>query len=142
MKRMLLLFVATAAIMSATAQVPNLGSAGPGKLITQLVNAIKPSSFTDAFAGQRSSWLDKVSKLTDAPGIGKAVSQLAGFIKPGMFRQGFDVAGLMNTANTVKSLSSAGGLLKNFEGGLKPEAMSADWGKQRSGWLNALNLLK
>ena len=142
MKRIFFLFVAATAFMAATAQVPNLGSANPGKLITQLVNAIKPSSFTEAFAGQKSSFLDKVSKLTDAPGIGKAISQLAGFIKPGMFKQGFDVAGLMNTANTVKSLSGVGGLLKNFEGGLKPEALTEGWGKQRSGWLSALNLLK
>jgi hypothetical protein len=39
-------------------------------------------------------------------------------------------------------MSDATGLLKNLEGNLKPEAMTADWAGKRSGWLTALDLLK
>ena len=117
-------------------------SAGPGKLLTQLEGAIKPASFLSSFAGEKSSWLGKAGKVTDAIGMAQSVSSLAGFIKPGMFKSGFNVSNLIQTANTVKTMSAATGVLKNLEGGLKPEALSDGWNQQRSGWLSALSLLK
>jgi hypothetical protein len=33
-------------------------------------------------------------------------------------------------------------LLKNLEGGLKPEAFESGWAQKRTGWLSALNLIK
>ncbi|MBS1564937.1 MAG: hypothetical protein JST39_11145, partial [Bacteroidetes bacterium] len=49
---------------------------------------------------------------------------------------------LIQTANTVKTMSAATGVLKSLEGGLKPAALSDSWNQQRSGWLSALSLIK
>jgi hypothetical protein len=120
----------------------NAKAAGPGQLLTQIAGAIKPTSFLSSFAGSKSAWLSKAGKVTDAIGMAQSISSLAGFVKPDMFKSGFNVSSLLQTAGTVKTLTSAAGLLKNFEGGLKPDALSSSWGQQRSGWLSALSLLK
>lgn len=125
------------------AQIPKVGGSGnAGKLLTQFVNAIKPTSFTDEWAGQKSGFLGSVGKISSAAGFASSISSLAGFIKPGMFKSGFNVQTLLNAANTVKTIKDASGLLKSFEGGLKPEAFVSGWAQKRSGWLSALNLLK
>ncbi len=124
------------------AQLPKVAKAGPGKLLTQFANAVKPASFLSSWTGEKTSWLAKAGKVTDAIGIAQSVSSLAGFIKPDMFKSGFNVASLLQTANTVKTITDATGVLKSLEGGLKPEALSTGWNKQRTGWLSALNLLK
>lgn len=137
-------------LFSAQAQLPDLSkakagaatTAGPGKLLTQLAGAIKPTSFLSSWAGSKSSWLSKAGKVTDAVGTAQSVASLAGFVKPDMFKSGFNVSNLIQTANTVKTMSAATGVLKNLEGGLKPEALSDGWNQQRGGWLSALNLLK
>jgi hypothetical protein len=59
-----------------------------------------------------------------------------------MFKNGFNLQSLLKTANSVKSMADATGLLKNLEGSLKPEAMTNDWKAKRGGWLNALSLLQ
>ena len=132
------------------AQLPDLSkakesaatSAGPGKLLTQLAGAIKPTSFLSSWAGSKSGWLSKASKVTDAVGTAQSVASLAGAIKPDMFKSGFNVSSLIQTANTVKTMSAASGVLKNLEGGLKPEAFTDSWKSQSSGWLSALSMLK
>ncbi|MFL5809373.1 MAG: hypothetical protein ACJ749_07605, partial [Flavisolibacter sp.] len=94
-----ILFVSTA-----RAQTPKLptgsvtGIPNAGKLISQLVSAIKPSSFTDAFKGEKSSLLDKAANATDPKGIASAVSSLAGFIKPNLFKGGINPQSIMQTA--------------------------------------------
>jgi len=114
-----------------------------GNLLSQFAGGLKPTSFLDSWTGGgKTDWLSTAAKVTDATGLGKSISSLAGFIKPTLFKSGFNVANLVKTANTVKTLSSAAGLLKNLEGGLKPEAFTSAWAGQRSGWLSALNLLK
>ncbi|MFT3825674.1 MAG: hypothetical protein QM731_17270 [Chitinophagaceae bacterium] len=115
---------------------------GIGNLLTQFSSAIKPTSFLSSWTGQKTSWLGAASKVTDAVGTAKSISSLAGFIKPDMFKSGFNVNSLIQTAGTVKTMSSATGLLKNLEGGLKPEALTSAWSSQRSGWLSALDLVK
>jgi len=135
-------------VSTSSAQTPKLpgGSvasvANAGKLLSQLAGAIKPSSFTDAFKGEKSSWLDKAAKVTDPKGIAGSVSSLAGFIKPGMFKQGLNAQSILQTAGKVKSLADASGLLKTFEGALKPDAFTSGWASQKTGWLSALSLLK
>ncbi len=114
-----------------------------GNLLTQFAGAIKPTSFLSSWAsGGKTDFISTASKVTDAIGVGKSISSLAGFIKPDMFKSGFDVTKLVQAANTVKTLSSAAGLLKNLEGGLKPDALLSSWSTQRPAWLSALNLIK
>ena len=114
-----------------------------GKLISQLTGALKPTSFTDAWTGGKTGFMSKAQKVSDAVSMASTVASLAGFIKPSLFKEGSSVAGLLQTANKVKTMTDAAGLLKSFEGGLKPEAFTSAWsGGERSGWLSALNLLK
>ncbi len=118
------------------------GTINAGSLLTQLMNAIKPSSFTDQWQNEKSNWLSSVAKIAGAPGMIENVSSLATFIKPSMFRDGFNLQNFLETASKATSIADATGLMKNLEGGLKPEAMVSDWGNKKNGWLNALNLLK
>lgn len=132
---------------STLGQVPNVpkeavSAANPGKLLTQFTNAIKPASFTDAWSGEKGGFLSKVQKASNAASIASTISSLAGFIKPNMFKQGTNAQTIIQGANTVKTITDAAGLLKSFEGGLKPEAFLSSWSGQRSGWLSALSLLK
>lgn len=116
--------------------------ASPGKLLSQFTQAIKPASFLSGWSGEKSGWLNKAGNITSAIGMAQSLSSLIGFLKPESFKSGFNVQNLLKTANTVKTMSSAVGLLKGLEGGLKPELLSDSWGEQRSGWLSALNLVK
>lgn len=123
--------------------LPKAGKANIGSLLTQFAGALKPTSFLDSWTGGgKTDWLSAAAKVTDGGGLGKSIASLAGFIKPDMFKSGFNVASLVKTANTVKTLSSATGLLKNLEGGLKPEALTSGWASKRPAWLSALNLIK
>ena len=87
--------------------------------------------------------MGKAQKVSDAVSMASTVASLAGFIKPNLFKEGSSAAGILQTANKVKTMTDAAGLLKSFEGGLKPEAFTSAWsGGERSSWLSALNLLK
>jgi hypothetical protein len=143
-QRFLVLFlVASLGTITTQAQLPKVSKPTIGNLLTQFAGALKPTSFLGNWAsGGKTDWLSAASKVVDAAGAAKSVSSLAGFIKPDMFKSGFSVDGLLKTANTVSTISSAAGLLKNLEGGLKPEAFLSSWASKRSGWLSALNLLK
>jgi len=138
----LLLTFSSALFAQLPVKIPGTGNAGIGNLVSQFTNAVKPASFTDAWAGNKGSFLSNAGKITDAVGVGKSIASLAGFIKPGMFKQGFNVQNLISTAGTIKTMAQATGLLKSFEGGLKPEAFTSGWAGKRSGWLSALNLIK
>ena len=135
-------------VSTTSAQTPKLptgsvtGVPNAGKLLSQLVTAIKPSSFTDAFKAEKSNWLDKAAKVADPKGIAGSVSSLAGFIKPNLFKQGLSAQSILQTAGKVKTMADASGLLKTFEGALKPEAFTGGWASQKTGWLSALSLLK
>ena len=117
-------------------------SVNAGKLITQFTNALKPSSFTDAFKSGKGDFVSKAQKVSSAVSMAQTISSLAGFVKPGLFKEGSSAQSIMAAANSVKTMTDAAGLLKTFEGGLKPEAFLSSWTGQRSGWLKALNLLK
>ena len=146
----LLLFLTSVGFLTTQAQLKDAlnktatsTKANIGSLLSQFAGAIKPTSFLSSWAsGGKTDFLSTASKVTDAVGVGKSISSLAGFIKPDMFKSGFDVSKLIQTANTVKTLSSAAGLLKNLEGGLKPEALLSTWTSQKPAWLSALNLIK
>lgn len=146
MKKAILIILLLAGVcVMVKGQVPTVKTsdiANAGKLLSQFTNAIKPSSFNSNWTGEKSSFLSNAAKITDAAGLAQSISSLAGFLKPGMFKSGFNLQSILDGAKSVASMGQAAGLLKNLEGGLKPEAMSSGWNKQRSGWLNALNLLK
>jgi hypothetical protein len=59
-----------------------------------------------------------------------------------MFKQGSSAKSIMDMGSKVKTMTDAAGLLKSFEGGLKPEAFTSAWSTMRPGWLSALNQLK
>lgn len=132
------------------AQLPDLkkatqnvtSAANPGQLLTQFTDAIKPTSFLSSWSGAKGNWLGKASKITSAISMAQSVSSLVRFLKPSSFKTGFHVQSLLSTANTVRTMSSAGSLIKSLEGGLKPESLSDSWGQQRSGWLSALSVLR
>ena len=138
------LTLATFCYYNANAQVPNVSAnhVNAGSLLTQFAKAIKPASFLSSWASGKSGWLSKAAKVASAPGMASSISSLAGFIKPSMFKSGFNVQELMSAAGAAKSMSDAAGLLKNLEGGLKPEAMSSEWGAKKTSWESALALLK
>lgn len=151
MKKLLSLSLALFVLLAANAQIPDAvtkaastttAAANAGKLLTQFAGALKTTSLLSSFAGQKTGWLAKAGKVTDAVGMAQTVASLAGGIKPGMFKSGFNVSSLISTAATVKTLAGAGGLLKNLSGGLKPEAMASGWATQKPGWETALGLLK
>jgi hypothetical protein len=126
------------------AQVPNVSTKhlNAGSLLTEFAKAIKPGSFLSSWASGKSGWLSKASKVTDAAGMASSISSLAGFIKPDMFKKGFNLQNLTQAAGAAKSMADATGVLKNLEGGLKPEAMSSDWAAKKTGWESALAMLK
>ena len=126
----------------AMGQLPAVPKINAGTLLTQLVNGIRPSSFQSTFSAEKESWLTKAVKTTDIPGLAKNISSFESFIKPSMFKQAFSLKNLQQLATTAKTASDAAGLLKNLEGGLKPEAMTDAWASRRPEWTNALNLLK
>ncbi len=136
------LFVLMFSSSFAQIKLPSTGGGGIGNLVSQFTNAINPASFTDKWATNKSSFLSNAGKITDAVGVVKSIASLAGFIKPGMFKQGFNIQNLISTANTVKTMAQATGVLKSFEGGLKPEAFTSGWAAKRPAWLNAVNLIK
>ena len=149
-KMSLFLLIAGLAVTSSQAQLKDVLSKGSaasgvnaGSLLQQFSGALNPTSMLSSWAsGGKTNWLSAAGKVSDAVSMGKSISSLAGFIKPGMFKQGFNVSSLIQTANTVQTVSAAGGLLKNLEGGLKPEALTSNWASKRPAWLNAVSLLK
>jgi len=147
-KVMFCTLVFMAGIASSYAQIPEVSkekvtsAANISGLITQLTSAIKPSSFTDSWAEGKDGVMGKAQSASDAAGIASTVSSLAGFIKPSLFKPGSTAASIASAAGKVTTMAQATGLLKSFEGGLKPEAFTSGWSGQRSGWLSALNLLK
>jgi len=147
-KFLLLLLVIGLTATTSQAQLKDVlskagGSSSPSSLLTQFAGALKPTSFLSSWAsGGKSSWLSAAGKVSDAISMAKSVSSLTSFIKPSMFKQGFNVGSITQAASTVKTLSDAGGLLKNLEGGLKPEAFLSSWASKRPAFDKALSLLK
>jgi hypothetical protein len=146
MKRMILIMLLVIPIVvTVNAQkIPtvNTGKANVGQLLSQFAGAIKPASFLSSWTAGKSGWLSKAAKVADASGLAGSVSSLAGFIKPGMFKNGFSLKNLQQAATTAKTMGEATNLLKDLEGGIKPEAMTSGWNDKRTGWLSALSLIK
>lgn len=124
-------------VKTPTAAAPNIGS-----LVSQFTDGINPTSFTDKWTDGKAGFLGNAGKIANPAGLGQSITSLAGFIKPEMFSKGFNLQGLLSTAATVKTMTQATGLLKNLEGGLKPDAFASGWAGKRSGWLSALSLIK
>lgn len=119
------------------------GAPKPGNLLSQFAGALKPTSFLPSWgSGGKTDWLSAAGKVSNAVSMAKSVTSLTSFIKPDLFKSGFNVGSLTQAASAAKTYSDASGVLKSLEGGLKPEAFLSSWAGQRSGWLNALNLLK
>jgi hypothetical protein len=151
MKKLIGVSLAFCIVISASAQLPDAvtkaktgatTAANPGKLLTQFAGALKTTALLSSFTGQKTGWLAKAGKVSDAVGMAQSVASLAGGINPAMFKSGFNVNSIVQAASTVKTLSAAGGLLKNLSGGLKPEAFTNGWTAQQPAWESALSLLK
>lgn len=127
----------------AQAQLPSVpGNVNAGKLLVELINNIKPASFISSFAGKKGDLISSAAKAVTGPALAKNISSLAGFIKPGLFTKGFNLKSLQDAASTAKTLTDAAGLMKNLEGGIKPEGMVEGWDAKRTKWSSALDLLK
>ena len=149
MKKMLASFLLPVLLCTYVhAQLPKVNKSAitsavnPGQLLTQFTSALKPTSFLSSFAGAKDGILGKAQKAASALEIANTVSSLVGFIKPDMFKQGSTAKSLMDMAGKAKTMTDAAGLLKSFEGGLKPEAFTSSWATSKPGWLSALNQLK
>jgi hypothetical protein len=143
MKRMLVSLALLTISHFVQAQLPKVGGvANAGQLVTQLINAIKPTSFTSAFAGAKDGILSQASKISSAASMASTVSSLVGYIKPEMFKTGATAQSLLDMGTKVKTMAEGASLLKSFEGGLKPEALTSNWSNTRTGWLSALNQIK
>jgi hypothetical protein len=131
-----------------TAQLPKVNNnavtstVNPGQLLTRFTSALKPTSFISSWAGVKDGILGKAQKAASALEIANTVSSMIGFIQPGLFKQSSTAKSLMDMSSKVKTMTEAAGLLKSFEGGLKPEAFTANWATAKPGWLSALNQLK
>jgi hypothetical protein len=145
-KPLFLLLAVSLTFLSSRAQLPDVAKSMMPKassLLEQFAGQIKPSSFLSSWAsGGKTSWISAASKVSDAVSMAKSVSSLSGFLKPGMFKQGFNVGSIAQGASAVKSYSEAGGLLKNLEGGLKPESFLSSWQSKRPAFMKALDMLK
>lgn len=144
-KALFFLLVMGLTVAVSQAQIPDLSKAGPsaGSLLKQFEGQIKPTSFLSSWAaGGKSKWLSAAGKVSDAVGMAKSVSSLGSFIKPEMFKQGFNLSSITQGAGAVKSYSDAGGLLKNLEGGMKPEAFLSSWAGKKPAFMSALGMLK
>ncbi len=127
------------------AQLPTVkapAAANIGSLVSQFTEGINPASFADKWTDGKAGFLGNAGKIAGAADLGKTITSLAGFIKPTLFKQGFNLQSLLGAAATVKTMTQATGLLKNLEGGLKPEAFVSGWASKRSGWLSGLDLIK
>lgn len=129
-------------INAQTIPTVNTGKLNVGQLLSQFAGAIKPASFLSSWTAGKSGWLSKAAKVVDATGLAKSVSSLAGFIKPGSFKDAFSLKNLQQAATTAKTMGEATSLLKNLEGGIKPDAMTSGWNDKRTSWLSALSLIK
>jgi hypothetical protein len=127
----------TNAQLPKTPATPNIGN-----LVSQFTDGMNPTSFTDKWTDGKAGFLGSAGKIAGAADFGKTITSLIGFLKPTMFKQGFNLQSLLSAAATVKTMTSAAGLLKNLEGGLKPEAFTSAWASKRSGWLSGLDLIK
>src|SRR4051812_30749444 len=106
MKRMLVSLALLSISHFVQAQIPKMGSvANAGQLVTQLVNAIKPTSFTSEFAGAKSGILDQASKISSAAGIASTVNSLVGYIKPDMFKTGSTAKSLLDMGSKAKTMA-------------------------------------
>jgi hypothetical protein len=127
----------------AKAQLPKApATPNIGNLVSQFTDGINPASFTDKWTDGKAGFLSSAGKVANAADFGKTITSLAGFLKPAMFNKGFNLQTLLSAAATVKTMTSAAGLLKNLEGGLKPEAFTSAWASKRSSWLSGLDVIK
>jgi hypothetical protein len=111
----------------------------PAQLFTQLVNSVKPTSFTSSFAKQKQTLLNNAAKAKDAAQVSKNIASLVSFIKPIMFKNNFNTNNLLNAATTMPAAMA---LLKDLESGLKPEAISDFWKLQKTNWIADINKVK
>ena len=127
----------------AQAQLPSVpGNMNAGKLLVELINNIKPSSMISSFAGKKGELISNAAKAVTGPALAKNISLLAGFIKPGLLKNGFNLKSLQQSATTAKSITDAVGLMKNLEGGIKPEGMVDSWDAKRTNWSSSLDQVK
>lgn len=95
-----------------------------------------------SFAGKKGELISNAAKAVTGPALAKNISLLAGYIKPGLLKNGFNLKSLQQSATTAKSITDAVGLMKNLEGGIKPEGMVDSWDAKRTNWSSSLDQVK
>jgi hypothetical protein len=123
---------------------PANGSTAPesaetaGAKIVQLVNAMRPASFTPAFKKDKPAFVTAAAGSNDAGTMAKYVSRLVGYIKPDKFKNGVSGETLTKNSAGITTLAQAKMLLVNVESGLQPKAMNDIWQLQRGQWIKDL----
>jgi hypothetical protein len=110
--------------------------------MTQLIGKLSPSSFTSGFKKEKAGLLLSLGSVANIASASGLLAKLIGFIKPSMFTKGLNPASLIKEAGAIKNMTGLGGVMGVFAGGLKLEAYSADWGKNKDGSLNAVKALQ
>ena len=148
MKKNILLLVTGLALsmtMHAQLALKPAGSTAPpasaetaGAKIVQLVNAMRPASFTPAFKKDKPAFITAAAGSNDAGTMAKYVSRLVGYIKPEKFKNGVSGEALTKNSGSVTTLAQAKIMLLNVESGLQPKAMNDIWQLQRGQWIKDL----
>ena len=130
--------------LAATTEVSKASSqANIGSLIGQLTNGISVNSFTDSFKKNKSDFVSKTSKVSDAAGASSALQTLAGGLLPAAMDAGWGAVKSKwfkdaKTANTVKSVAGIAGALESH---ISPNSFKGDWATARPAWQAALGAL-
>ena len=126
------------ALKPANGNPPQTSAETAGAKIVELVNAMRPASFTPAFKKDKPTFITAAAASNDAGTMAKYVSRLVGYIKPEKFRNGVSGETLTKNSAAVTTLAQAKVMLLNVESGLQPKAMNDIWQLQRGQWINDL----
>jgi hypothetical protein len=128
---------------SKSASTDTVAKQSPAQLFTQLVNSVKPTSFTSSFAKQKKTLLEDIDKAKDPALVAKNISTLASFIKPAMFKKDFSTNNLLKPSIPAATMPQAMEMLKDLESGLNPAAMASSWNfLKKAVWISDVNKVK
>ena len=114
-----------------------------GSLIGQLTSNISDNAFNDKFKKNKSDFISKVDKVSDAAGASSAIQSLQGGLLPTAMDAGWGKVKDKwikdaKTANTVKSVAGVAGTL---ESNISSKYFKGSWASARPAWEAALSAL-
>jgi len=119
----------------------NKAKVHPSNVVTQLLNGIKTTAFSNTFLKEKTRSLNNTEKITAAEKMAKQIAILARAIKADKYKKGATAESIVRNSNAITSMSEVTSMLKNLEAGLKPESFSSLWSLQKNQWLVSVNKL-